>query len=307
MIGSIEYLLAGTLAAATPLVFAATGEIVVERSGVLNLGIEGMMASGAATGFVVATLTGSHLAGFGAAAAVAALLSLVFAALVLGALANQVAAGLAVGILGLGVSTLVGEDVEGATIRPLASIDLGPLTDLPLVGPALFGQDPTVYAGLASVALVALFLRRGRPGLALRAIGESPEAAEAIGYPVRAVRAAAIAFGGAMAGIGGASLSLAYTPLWADGLVGGRGWIAVALVVFGAWRPGRVLLGAWLFGAVSLLELFLQGVGFELPSQLFSAMPYLVTIVVLALISSDPARLRLERPMSLGLTYRRRG
>ena len=307
MIGSIEYLLAGTLAAATPLVFAATGEVVVERAGVLNLGIEGMMASGAATGFVVATLTGSALAGFAAAATVAALLSLVFAALVLGALANQVAAGLAVGILGLGVSTLVGKDFEGATIAPLPSLDLGALTELPLVGPALFGQDATVYAGLAAVALVALFLRRGRPGLALRAIGESPEAAEAIGYRVRAVRAAAIAFGGAMAGVGGASLSLAYTPLWADGLVAGRGWIAVALVVFGAWRPGRVLLGAWLFGAVSLAELFLQGVGMELPSQLFSAMPYLVTILVLALISRDPARLRRERPISLGLPYRHRG
>ena len=307
MIDSVEYLVAGTLAAATPLVFAATGEIVVERAGVLNLGIEGMMASGAATGFVVATVTGSYAAGFAAAALVAALLSLVFAGLVLVTLANQVAAGLAVGILGLGVSTLVGKELEGATIRPLQGIDLGPLTELPVVGRALFGQDPTVYAGLASVALVALFLRRGRAGLALRAIGEAPAAADAIGYPVRRIRCAAIAFGGAMAGIGGASLSLAYTPLWADGLVAGRGWIAVALVVFGAWRPGRVLLGAWLFGAVSLAELFLQGAGVELPSQLFSALPYLVTIAVLALISRDPRRLRLERPMSLGLPYRHRG
>lgn len=307
MIDTLAWLLGGTLAAATPLVFAATGEIVVEKAGVLNLGLEGMMASGAATGFVVATLTGSYAAGFAAAALVAALLSMVFALLVLGALANQVAAGLAVGILGLGVSTLVGKDVEGATIASLPAVDLGPLSHLSLVGRAFFGQPPTVYAALALVFLVALFLRRGRAGLALRAIGEAPSAADAIGYPVLRVRTAAIGFGGAMAGLGGASLSLAYTPLWADGLVAGRGWIAVALVVFGAWRPGRVLLGAWLFGAVSLLELYGQGIGLALPSQLFSALPYLVTIVVLATISRDPRRLRLDRPVSLGQSWRRPG
>ena len=307
MLGSIEFLLAGTLAAATPLVFAAMGEVAVEKSGVLNLGIEGMMASGAAAAFVVATTSGSHPLGFLAAALIAAALSLVFAALALGFLANQVVAGLAVGILGLGVSVLVGKDFEGATIAPLARIDPGALGDIPLLGRVLFSQNPTVYAGLASVVLLWWFLGRTRAGLVLRAVGESPTSADAIGFPVTLIRVAAIAFGGAMAGIGGACLTLAYTPLWAEGLVAGRGWIVVALVVFGAWRPLRVLLGAWLFGAVSLLELFLQGQGLGVPSQLMSALPYLVTIVILAAISRDPRRLRLEQPMSLGQTPSRRG
>ena len=307
MTGSIEFLLAGTLAAATPLVFAAMGEIVVEKSGVLNLGIEGMMASGAASAFVVATLTGSPLAGFAAAALLAAALSLVFATLALGFLANQVAAGLAVGILGLGVSVLVGKDFEGATIAPLARIDLPVLGDIPLLGRVLFDQNPTVYLGIASVFATWFLLERTKAGLVLRAVGESPTSADAIGFPVVLIRVVAIAFGGAMAGIGGACLTLAYTPLWAEGLVAGRGWIVVALVVFGAWRPLRVLLGAWLFGAVSLLELFLQGQGLGVPSQLMSALPYLVTIVILAAISRDPRRLRLDRPMSLGETPTRRG
>jgi len=303
MMDSIAFLLAGTLAAATPLLFAAMGEVVVEKSGVLNLGIEGMMASGAAAAFVVVF----HGGGSGSALALGALagllLSCVFGLLVLTFLAHQVAAGLAVGILGLGASVQIGKAVEGRTIAPMPRIDLGPLSELPVIGRALFGQTPTVYAGLIAVALVWWFLNRSRAGLVVRAVGESPSAADAIGYPVALIRFAAIAFGGVMAGLGGACLTLAYTPLWADGLIAGRGWIVVALVVFGAWRPGRILLGAWLFGAVSLLELALQGVGLAIPSQLMSALPYLVTIVVLALISRDPRRLRLDRPVSLGKTH----
>ena len=303
MIDSLTFLLAGTLAAATPLLFAAMGELVVEKSGVLNLSIEGMMATGAATGFVVATTTGSPVAGFIAAAIASMLLSIVFAALTLGFLANQVAAGLAVGILGLGVSVLIGKEFEGTTIKPLEKIDLGFLSDIPVLGKTLFGQDPMVYVGIACVLLISWILTSSKLGLIIRAVGESPKAASSIGYPVILVRFCAIAFGGAMAGIGGAHLTLSYTPLWAEGLVAGRGWIVVALVVFGTWRAPRIALGAYLFGAVSLLELFVQGQGFAIPSQLMSAMPYIITIIILALISRDARIIKLNHPASLGIPY----
>lgn len=303
MVDSLTFLLAGTLAAATPLIFAAMGELIVEKSGVLNLSIEGMMATGAATGFVVATVTGSPVAGFVAAAVAAMLLSFVFAALTLGFLANQVAAGLAVGILGLGISVLIGKQYEGTTIKPIAKIDLGALSDLPIIGKALFGQDPMVYIGIFTMLLITWILTRSKLGLIIRAVGESPKAANSIGYPVLLVRFCAIAFGGAMAGIGGAHLTLSYTPLWAEGLVAGRGWIVVALVVFGTWKAPRIALGAYLFGAVSLLELFVQGQGFAIPSQLMSAMPYIITIIILAIISRDARIIKLNHPASLGVPY----
>ena len=302
---SIIFVLAGTLAAATPLLFAAMGEAVVEKSGVLNLSIEGMMAVGAATGFVVTTLSGSYVTGFAVAALASALLSLIFAALVLGFLANQVAAGLAIGILGLGLSVLIGKEYEGKTIDPLQELSLGPLSDLPIIGDVLFSHDIMVYVGMAMVVLTWWVLTRTKIGLVIRAVGESPAAASAIGYPVITIRCMAIAFGGAMAGIGGAYLTLGYTPLWAEGLVAGRGWIVVALVVFGMWRPLRIALGAYLFGAVSLLELFIQGQGFAIPSQLMSALPYIITIIILALISRDPRLITLNHPASLGQPYNR--
>ncbi len=305
MLDSLVFVLAGTLAAATPLILAAMGELVVEKSGVLNLSIEGMMATGAATGFVVATQTDSTVAGFAMAALAAMLLSLIFAILALGFLASQVATGLAVGILGLGVSVLIGKDFEGTTIKPLEKVDLGFLSDLPLLGEVLFAQDVVVYLGIASVVLVSFVLNRTKLGLVIRAVGESPEAANSIGYPVLLVRTCAIAFGGAMAGLGGAHLTLSYTPLWAEGLVAGRGWIVVALVVFGTWQAPRIAIGAYLFGAVSLIELFVQGQGFAIPSQLMSAMPYIITIVVLAAISRNPRVVRLNYPASLGLPYLR--
>jgi len=270
MLDSLIFLLAGTLAAATPLLFAAMGETIVERSGVLNLSIEGMMAVGAATGFVV------------------------FAILVLVFLANQVAAGLAVGILGLGTSVLIGKQYEGKTIKPLSDLQLGQLAELPIIGPVLFSQDIMVYAGIAAVFITWLVLSKSKLGLIIRAVGESPTAANAIGYKVLSIRLAAILFGGAR-----------YTPLWAEGLVAGRGWIVVALVVFGTWRPLRIALGAYLFGAVSLLELFIQGQGYAIPSQLMSAMPYIITIVILAIISNNPRIIRLNHPASLGQPYTR--
>jgi len=303
MLASIVFVLAGTLAAATPLLFAAMGEVVVEKTGVLNLSIEGMMATGAATGFVVATLTGSYVSGFAVAALASAALSVVFAILVLFFLANQVAAGLAVGILGLGVSVLIGKNYEGTTIDPIDKLNINGLSDVPLIGKVFFAQDPMVYSGIVGVLLVWFLLNRTKAGLIIRAVGESPQAANAIGYPVIFIRFAAIVFGGTMAGIGGAYLTLAYTPLWAEGLVAGRGWIVVALVVFGTWRPLRIALGAYLFGAVSLLELFIQGQGYAIPSQLMSAMPYIITIIILAVISRDPRLIRLNHPVSLGQVY----
>ena len=301
---SIVFVLAGTLAAATPLILAAMGELVVEKAGVLNLSIEGMMATGAAVAFVVATVTGSHLSGFVAAGAASAALALVFGALALTFLANQVAAGLAVGILGLGVSALVGKEYEGTTIDPLSKLQIPGLSDIPLLGDVLFSQDIVVYASLALIVVVAFTLNRTRLGLVIRAIGEAPHAANAIGYPVIFVRYMAVLFGGVMAGLAGAYISLAYTPLWADGLIAGRGWIVVALVVFGTWRAPRVALGGYLFGAVSLLELSVQGFGFDVPSQLLSASPYIITIAVLATISRDARRIRLNSPVSLGTPFR---
>ncbi len=305
MLDLLVFVLAGTLAAATPLIFAAMGELVVEKSGVLNLSIEGMMATGAATGFVMAKVSGSAIVGFASAALASALLSLVFALLTVGFLANQVAAGLAVGILGLGVSVLIGKNYEGTTISPIEKIDLGALSELPLLGKVIFAQDPMVYVSIASVIAITYLLKRTKLGLIIRAVGESPDAANSIGYPVVLVRTCAIMFGGAMAGIGGAHLTLSYTPLWAEGLVAGRGWIVVALVVFGTWQAPRIAIGAYLFGAVSLIELFVQGQGFAIPSQLMSAMPYIITIVVLAIISRNPRVVRLNHPASLGIPYLR--
>ncbi|MEM7567740.1 MAG: ABC transporter permease [Pseudomonadota bacterium] len=302
MTGTLVFILGGMLAAATPILLAALGEAVAERSGVLNLSVEGMMATGAAFAFATASLTGSHLLGFAAAGAAAMVLAAIFSGLVLVFLANQVAAGLAVGILGLGVSALAGRAYEGRTYEKVGDIDW-PLADIPILGPILFGHDIVVYLGLVMVVVVSLVLARTKLGLRIRAVGEDPAAAHANGIPVQAIRFGCVLFGGLMAGLGGAYLALGLTGLWAEGLIAGRGWIAVALVVFGAWVPWRILAGAYVFGAIALMELSVQGFGLNVPSQLLSASPYLVTILVLALISRDPARLRRTRPLSLGQTY----
>ena len=304
MTATVIFVLGGMLAAATPMLFAAMGEMVAERAGVLNLSVEGMMATGAATAFAVATLSGSHLLGFISGGIAAALLALLFGALVLVFLANQVAAGLAIGILGLGASALVGKSYEGTTIAALPALDWFGLNAIPVIGPIIFGRDLMVYLGVALVLTVAVVFARTKLGLIIRAVGEAPQAARDIGYPVRLIRLACVLFGGFMAGLGGAYLAIGYTALWAEGLVAGRGWIAVALVVFGSWMPLRIALGAYVFGAISLLELSLQSAGVQVPSQLLSASPYIITIIVLALISRDPARIRLKRPLALGQAYR---
>ncbi|MCY4550832.1 MAG: ABC transporter permease [Defluviicoccus sp.] len=292
------------MAAATPLLYAALGELVTEKSGVLNLGVEGMMITGAVTAFAAATITGSLALGIVAGAAAATALSLIFALLTLSLVANQVATGLALTIFGIGFSALIGQGYVGTPLDALPKLDIPGISDLTFIGPVLFGHDFLVYFSFVMVGVVAWFLYRTRAGLVLRAVGESHDAAHAIGYPVIAIRYLAVAFGGAMAGLGGAYLSLAYTPMWIENMTAGRGWIALALVVFATWRPGRVLLGAYLFGGVTILQLHGQGFGLDIASQVLSMLPYLATILVLVLISSDRALIRLNAPADIGRIFR---
>jgi simple sugar transport system permease protein len=273
------------LAASTPLLIAATGELVTERSGVLNLGVEGMMIVGAACGFAGAWLTGSIFIGalFGIVAGM--MMSLIFALMALGLAVNQVATGLALTILGVGLSGLIGAGFVGERITPAAHLYIPGLTGMPLVGRVLFGEDAFVYFSVALVIAVWWFLYRTRPGLILRACGDNHVSAHALGYPVLRIRTFAVMFGGGCAGLAGAYLPLAYTPFFIPGMTAGRGWIALALVVFSSWRPGRLVVGAYLFGAVTILQLHAQGWGVGIPSQFMSALPYLATVIVLVLLS----------------------
>jgi general nucleoside transport system permease protein len=297
----LEAVLLTIITASTPLLTAAVGELIVERAGVLNLGVEGMMLMGASCGFVVAILTGSSILGAVAGIVAGTALAAVFALMTLWLAANQVASGLALTILGMGLSGLVGADFVGARRDPAPKLHISGLSDVPFVGPVLFGQDAFVYASFALVAAVAWFLWRTRAGLALRAIGDNPASAHALGHGVLRVRLLAILFGGACSGLAGAYLSLAYTPFWVKGMTAGRGWIALALVVFASWRPFRLLLGAYLFGAVTVLQLHAQGFGLGIPTQLMSSLPYVATILVLVVISR--ARSYGAAPAALGLPF----
>ena len=292
------------ITASTPLLLAATGELVAERSGVLNLGVEGMMLVGAIAAFAVASATGSGLMGILAGLLAGSAMALVFAVLTLTMMANQVASGLALTIFGVGLSALVGAGFVGFALEPLPALSIPGLSTLPVIGPILFGQDLLVYLSFALLAAVAWFLAKSRAGLVLKAVGESHESAHALGYSVIGIRYAATLFGGAMAGLGGAYLSLSYTPMWVENMTAGRGWIALALVVFSTWRPGRLLFGAYLFGAITILQLHAQGAGVEVPSQFMSMLPYLATIVVLVLISRDRTKIRLNAPACLGKAFR---
>jgi simple sugar transport system permease protein len=283
--GLLEAIILSVLAASTPLLIAATGELITERAGVLNLGVEGMMIVGAACGFGGALATGSIIIGAICGMAAGTALSLIFAMMTLGLAVNQVASGLALTILGIGLSGLIGAGFVGARITPAPHLYIPGLTDIPFAGRILFGEDAFVYLSLLLVVGVWLFLYRTRSGLALRAAGDNHTSAHALGYPVLQIRLFAVMFGGACAGLAGAYLPLAYTPFFIPGMTAGRGWIALALVVFSSWRPGRLVAGAYLFGAVTILQLHTQALGLGIPSQFMSALPYLVTVVVLVLIS----------------------
>jgi len=292
-----------TLAAGTPLVYPALGELVAEKSGVLNLGVEGMMLAGAVTSFIVAATTHSAWLGVAAGMAAGAALSLIFGVLTLSLMANQVASGLALSLFGIGLSAFVGLDYVSVVIEPITPVDLPILTNLPVVGKLLFGHNPLVYLSIVLLMAIQWFLYRTRAGLIVRAVGESPQSAHAIGFPVARIRYCAVMFGGACAGMGGAYMAVAYTPLWVEGMTAGRGWIALALVVFAAWKPWRILAGAYLFGGVTLAQFQAQGIGVDIPSQYLSMLPYLATIVVLAIISRDAAAIRLNAPASLGKPF----
>ncbi|MFY0692280.1 MAG: ABC transporter permease [Paracoccaceae bacterium] len=300
---SPSLLLASLMVAATPILLAAVGELVVEKAGVLNLGVEGMMITGAICGFAIAVETGSPAVGFLAAAVGGAMLSLIFAVLTQYLLSNQVATGLALTLFGLGFSSLIGQGYIGIKPPATEKLDIPLLSDIPGLGPILFSHDLMVYVALALVASVWAVLKFTRAGLILRAVGENHDAAHALGYKVVRVRLLAIMFGGACAGLGGAYLSLIRVPQWTEGMTAGAGWIALAIVVFGSWRAGRVLLGAYLFGGVTVLQLNLQAAGLAIPVEYLSMSPYLITIVVLVIMSADKSRAALSAPACLGRVF----
>jgi simple sugar transport system permease protein len=296
-------LLAGTVTAATPLVFAALGELIAEKSGVLNLGVEGMMLMGAIAAFAGATTSGSLALGVVCGALAGAGTAGLFGVLALTLLANQVATGLALTIFGTGLSAFLGQSYVSLTLIGMQPIAVPGLSRIPLLGPVLFTQNALVYLSLLAFAVTHWFLYRTKAGLVLRAVGESPESAHAVGYRVVRIRYAATLLGGALAGVAGAYLAVAYTPMWVEQLTAGRGWIALALVVFATWRPVRVLAGAYLFGGMTILQLHAQALGLAVPSQLLSALPYLATIGVLVVISRDVQTIRVNAPASLGKPF----
>ena len=296
-------ILVSMILAATPLLFAALGELVTEKSGVLNLGVEGMMLAGAVTGFAVAASGYSPLLAILAAALAGAAMSAIFALLTLLLLANQVATGLALTMFGIGLSALLGKPFVGIPLEKLPALPLPGLSQIPVLGPLLFQHDGMVYLAFALTLAVHLVLTRTRAGLVIRAVGENHDAAHALGYPVRLIRFGCILFGGALAGLGGAYLSLAYTPMWAQGLTAGRGWIALALVVFATWKPWRVLAGALLFGGFTMAQLHAQGLGIAVPPEFLAMLPYLATVVVLVAISRDATRIRLNAPACIGKLF----
>jgi simple sugar transport system permease protein len=300
---SYALLLGSTLSAGTVLALAALGLLINEKSGIVNLGAEGMMLCAAIAGFAATVHTGNTWLGFGAGMLAGALLAAIFGGLVIWFNTNQYATGLALSLFGAGFSAFVGLGYVQAKLPELPKYSIPGLADLPVVGPALFTLHPLVYGAIVLAALMVWFLYRTRAGLVLRSVGESPSSAHALGYPVRRIRLMAVMFGGAMCGLAGAFISVVYTPLWVENMVSGRGWIALALTTFATWRPARVLLGAYLFGGVTMLQFHLQATGVQVPSQILSMLPYLATIVVLVLISRNPTWIRANMPASLGKPF----
>ena len=300
---SYALLIAATLNAGTVLALASLGLLINEKAGIVNLGAEGMMLCAAIAGFAAVVHSGSDLIGFAAGIGAGALLALIFGALVIWLNTNQYATGLAASLFGAGFSAFVGVGYVQQQMPERLQFEIPWLADIPLLGPALFRQHPLVYLTVLLALALIWFLYRTRAGLVLRSVGESPESAHALGYPVRRIRLLAVVAGGALCGLAGAYLSIVYTPLWVEGMVAGKGWIALALTTFATWRPARVLLGAYLFGGVTMLQFHLQGDGVEVPSQFLTMLPYLATIVVLALISRNPQWIRINMPASIGKPF----
>lgn len=292
------------ITAATPLLFAALGELITEKSGVLNLGVEGMILVGAVGSFGMVQYSGSAFLAIIVGMICSMLLALIFAFITLTLQATQVATGLALTIFGIGISALLGQDLVGVAYDGLPKVVIPMLSEIPIMGDLLFKHDALVYLSFAMVSAVSWFLYKSRAGLILRAVGDSHDAAHAIGYPVIRIRYMATLFGGAMSGIAGAYLSLAYSPMWVEGMSAGRGWIALALVVFATWRPMRALFGAYLFGGITILQLHGQAIGLSIPSQFMSMLPYVATIVVLVVISKDRNRIKLNAPACIGKPFR---
>jgi len=291
------------ITASTPLLLAATGELVTEKAGVLNLGVEGMMLVGAIAAFATAVSTGSGLLAILVGAFSGVAVAAIFAVLTLTFLANQVATGLALTIFGVGLSALIGSSFVGISLEPLPQLNVEFLSTIPILGELLFGHDVLVYLSFIMILLAGYFLSKTRSGLILRAVGESHDSAHALGYSVLTVRYLAVLFGGFMSGLAGSYLSLVYTPLWAENMTAGRGWIALALVVFGTWRAGRIAFGAYLFGAITILQLHVQGWGINIASQFMTMLPYIATVIVLVFISSDKIKIRINAPQSIGKVF----
>ncbi|WP_284615334.1 ABC transporter permease [Aquabacterium humicola] len=300
---SFALLVAATLSAGTVLAIAGLGLLINERAGVLNLGAEGMMLVAAIAGFATAVTTGSDLMAFAAGMGAGALMALVFGLLVIWLNTNQYASGLALSLFGIGFSAFAGIRFTQEKLGPRMKFEIPGLADIPFIGPALFKHHPMVYLAVILTLALTWFLYRSRAGLVLRAVGESPDSAHALGYPVRRIRLLAVVVGGALCGLAGAYISVIYTPLWVEGMVAGKGWIALALTTFATWRPVRILMGAYLFGGVTMLQFHLQGEGVQIPSQWLSMLPYLATVVVLVLISRNPTWIRINMPASLGKPF----
>ncbi len=300
---SYALLLASTLNAGTVLALASLGLLINEKVGVVNLGAEGMMLCAAIAGFATVVGSGNDWLGFAAGMFVGAALAAAFGVMVIWLNTNQYATGLALTLFGAGVSAFVGSGFVQATIPPRAHFVVPVLGDIPWLGVAMFRQHPLVYVAMALTLGLAYLLYRTRVGLVMRCVGESPESAHALGYPVRKIRLLAVMAGGALCGLAGAYLSVIYTPLWVEGMVSGKGWIALALTTFATWRPTRVLLGAYLFGGVTMVQFHLQSMGVEIPSQFLSMLPYVATVVVLALISRNPQWIRINMPASIGKPF----
>ena len=300
---SYALLLGSTLSAGTILALAALGLLINEKAGIVNLGAEGMMLCAAIAGFAATVTTGNAWLGFLAGMAAGAILAAVFGVLVIWLNTNQYATGLALSLFGVGFSAFAGIGFVQAKLPDTVSYAIPVLGDIPLIGPALFRHHPLVYFAIALTFGLIWFLYRTRSGLVLRSVGESPESSHALGYPVRRIRFAAVVVGGALCGLAGAYLSVVYTGLWVEGMVAGKGWIALALTTFATWRPIRVLLGAYLFGGVSMLGFHFQSIGIDVPSQFLSMLQYIAPIVVLAIISRNPAFIRINMPASIGKPF----